>query len=290
MNPASRHLRESPPRYVSLLTRMLILWGSPLQMGAWFFLFLGSIFAWIFVGQSELPYLFQSEKKWMEAPGEIFSQDATSMSQNEVTIYKALATFEVDGETFLAKGYVSGPKFSPQEKVDVQYSASDPNHAFIKGTRKAAFSSWVAFVFLFPMIGLIGLLAIFAQNRKRLNLLVNGIFTRGELKNKEITNTRINNMPVFKYQFAFKVGGKEYHSKCKTHQASRVEDEEREIILYDPMNPEKSAVYDAGPMPEIDVHGQLVQAPFYKWLFFLVPLLTIGLNIYFLKSGVPFFE
>ncbi|HHM21103.1 MAG TPA: DUF3592 domain-containing protein [Bacteroidetes bacterium] len=284
----SRHLRESPPRHLNFLTKMTVLFGGAFQTMGWFFFFMGSIFTWIFVGASEVKYCFDQTDDWLNETGVVLSSEPSNFSENETRIYRILTTYEVNGETHLTKNYTTGQRYSGGEKVRVRYDGLHPENAFVNGTKRAPFNSWVAFVLVFPIIGLTFILFSLRKNLRSLKLLVNGTFTRGLLVSKTATSTRVNDRTVYQYEFSFHVGGTEHIATCKTHLAETVEDEEKEIILYDRFRPEFNVVYDAAPMPAITEHGQLAPASGRQLLRLLLPAITIGVFLYLLIYGFPF--
>lgn len=288
-NPSSRHLREAPPRHINVFTKMTHLCGGTLQQMGWLFLLMGSVFSWIFIPASEAKFWFEKKADWKEVPGKVLTADATNSSENDTKVYRYLHSFQVDGQNHTGNSYTVGKRFVDGAKVTVRYDTSNPRNSFIVGTRRAVFNAWVLFVLIFPVVGLVFVIFTLLKNLRSLKLLENGAFTRGKMLAKEMTSTKINDMPVFRYEFEFTVGGRPYTAKCKTHLTGKVEDEEEEIVLYDRFNPDFNVVFDGAPtMPEITEHGTLAQAPPKRAVRLIAPVLAIGLNLFFMVSG-PFF-
>jgi hypothetical protein len=282
--PSNRHLRDLPPRHLGLFTKIVILFGGFLQQFGWIFFTMGSLFAWIFIPLSDVMLWFEGNKNWEETVGQVMSAEPTNSSVNETTVYQYLHSFELEGERFSGKSFTVGRQYNDGEEVTIRYNADDPNESYIGSSRRAIFPAWVLFVLLFPLIGLAFIITSILQNIKVLKLLEIGEFKRGKLISKEATNARINKQTVFKYTFEFEVGGIKQEATCKTHQGWLVEDEEREIILYDRFNPTFNFVFDAMPnVPNISEEGRLERAPIRKALNLLLPILGIGLNVMFLR-------
>ncbi|MCC6727651.1 MAG: hypothetical protein IT258_24305 [Saprospiraceae bacterium] len=142
------------------------------------------------------------------------------------------------------------------------------------------------FVLIFPLIGLAFIIQGIRQNGKAIKLLEIGEFTRWAMCSKVATNSSvsINNQhyPVYIYCFDFEAGGRTHSATCKTHQAWLVEDEEREIILYDKYNPANCIVFDAtANRPEISEQGMFASPGIGKIWLLALPLMGIGMNLYF---------
>jgi hypothetical protein len=142
------------------------------------------------------------------------------------------------------------------------------------------FSGWALFVSIFPLVGLIFILISVKNNLKFLDLLKIGEFTRGSLCTKEPTGgyIKINNTtyPIFKYEFEFEYKNKTHKATTQTHLAQLVEDEKKEIILFDRFNPDYNVVYDTMPnAPAIDAAGYMEVATWREAWVFLLPGISI---------------
>ena len=281
-DPSSRHLRDLPPRHINLFTKATVLFGGFAQQFGWIFFTMGSFFCWIFIPMSDAKFWFESKKDWQETSGKIVSVEPTNSYVNDTKVYQYFQSFEVNGERYTGKSYTVGQRFSSEQEVTVHYNANDPEKSYIKGSRRAEFPAFVLFVLLFPLIGLGFIITSFLKNIKAIKLLEIGEFTRGKLASKKATNTRVNKQTVYKYTFEFEVGGRKQEATCKTHLCHLVEDEEKEIILYDRFNPEFNFVFDAMPnVPNITEAGMLASAPIWKVTNLLMPILGIGINVLF---------
>lgn len=288
-NPAARQLRDLPPRNINLYTKAIVLFGGFMQQFGWIFFVMGSLFSWIFIPMSSVKYWFEFGKKWQTTPGKIVSAEPTNSSVNDQTVYQYLQSFEVNGQRYTGKSYSVGQDYRGGEQVTIEYDANNPSDSHVEGARRSAFPAFVLFVLIFPIVGLVFILVSIRQNLKAIKLLEIGEFTRGTLCSKEATNSsvKINNTtyPVYKYSFEFQAGGQAHSATCKTHQAWLVEDEEREIILYDKYNPSFSVVFDAGGnMPEITEQGMFATPGLGKAVNLILPFIGIAMNMYFFFS------
>lgn len=292
MNPSSRHLRDLPPRHIDLFTKITTLFGGFGQQFGWIFFTMGSLFCWIFIPLSDAKFWFESDRNWQETIGKIVSVEPTNSSVNDTPVYQYFQSFEVDGQRYTGISYTVGKQYDSGTETTVRYNATDQNKSYIKGSRRAVFPAFVLFVLLFPLIGLGFIISSFFKNAKAIRLLEIGELNRGKLVSKEATNTRINNRTVYKYEFEFEVGGRQHKAICKTHLGHLVEDEEREIILYDRFNPTFNFVFDAMPnTPNINEAGMLQAAPVWKVVNLILPILGIGINVlgsWMLESIVNF--
>lgn len=288
--PETRNLTDPMPRRVDIFTKATILFGGFSQQFGWAFFAFGSIFAWIFVPLSEARFWLESKKGWVEIPGEVLSLEPTNSSVNDQIVYRYAHAFEWNGRQYIGNSYAVGSMYQIGDQVTVRFRENTPEYSHIKGARRAVFPAFVLFVLLFPIVGLVFIISSLRQNLKAISLLENGAFTRGTMKSKDSTNSsiKINNTtyPIYKYSFEFSAGGKTHVATCRTHQVWKVEDEEQEIILYDPFNPARNVVFDAAPnMPAITARGELTPASLWKAGYLILPLLGIALNFYFMRIG-----
>lgn len=292
--PSSRHLHELPPRHVGLYTKAVILFSGFMQQFGWIFFVMGSLFAWIFIPPSTVPLWFEMGKDWQEVPGKIISAEPTNSAVNEEVVFSYLHSFEVEGQRYTGKSFTVGQDFQGGQQVTIRYDAKAPGKSsHVVGADRAVFPAWVLIVLIFPIIGLGFIIHSLRQNLRAIRLLEIGEFARGAMCSKETTNASVsinnNTYPVFKYTFEFEAEGRTRNATCKTHQAWLVEDEQREIILYDKYNPDFNIVYDAtANMPGISEQGRLKPAGLGKAVYLALPLMGVSMHLLFLWYGAPF--
>lgn len=254
--------REGPPRHLSILTRINVLFGGfSVQFGSIFFWF-GMIFLLGFGGQSEAIHWFSFDGKWVETEGLLLEINDGNGSVNDEPIYEYVFSYSVNGQSLTGK---SNAVFNGEEEntiVQIEYKEREPIRSRIRGMRSEVFPGWIVFlVIIFPGIGFGFLYFGFKENIKAVQLLKNGTFTRGKMISYEATGTSINDQTVYAYKFEFYANNKMYISECKTHLTDKVEDEETEKILYDKADPNFSLVYDAiGAAPKMDHLGRIKQS------------------------------
>lgn len=279
----TRIIRQEPPRYLDAFSQAAIQFGGMLQQFGWGFFAFGMIFFWIFVGNSEAFYLFERRANWVETQGKVTELSSTNFSENESVVLRNTFTFIHDYREYEGKAFTLESKFREGEAVWVLYDPDDPTRSMIKGARRAPFGYSVLFVLLFPLIGAGFIVYQFWQNQQFIKLLKLGVFSLAKQANKEPTNgsVTINGVryPIYKYTFEFMVEEEPVQAICQTHRTELVEGEDREIVLYDPLNPSYNMVYDVVPnVPEIDADGYLKPVSWQKIWVFLLPVLTILIN------------
>ena len=252
---------------------------------------MGSLFAWIFISASEVKYWFEPGKDWQEVPGKVVSAEPTNSSVNDEVVYRYLHSFELEGNRYTGKSFSTGQQYQGGEQVTIRYDARHPSESYVLGTDRAAFPAFVLFILLFPLIGGAFIVQGLRQNLKTIKILEIGECTRGKLVSKVATSVKINDSPVYKYEFEFEADGKQHIATCKTHQGWLVEDEKREIILYDRFNPDFNVIFDAAPnMPGISAQGMLETPSIGKAVYLLLPLLGLGINAFFLFYQSEFLD
>ncbi len=267
----------SPPRPLPLVHRLILMFGGFSQQFGWAFFGFGMIFAWVFVFQSTL----FSWHDWDDASlvaAVIENASSTSASENDSPVYRYTFRYEVGGQSYLSRSYTTGPYFSRGDTVGVLYFPDEPATSRLVEGRTAMFGWGVAFVLLFPLIGLIFILVGFRKNMKAIDLLVNGRFARGQLTSKSPTNTRINDRTVYRYTFTFTANdGREYEATGKTHRTHLLEDEETERLIYAESDPSHAVLYDNISLaPEIDPDGYFAPPGIWAYRVLILPLLSLG--------------
>ncbi|MFK7936022.1 MAG: DUF3592 domain-containing protein [Saprospiraceae bacterium] len=277
-----RHLRQPPPRHLSIFSQLSILLGGMSGVFGWIFFLFGSIFLWVFGFNSGISNIFDPPiEEWKTAEAVIMSAKSTNNSVNERKVWEYQFQVFTGAESFSGKSYSATRRFKEGQEVQVSYLPEATEKAFIVGSERSIFPWWVAFIVaLFPLIGAIFIIVNIAKNAHFLRLLINGQFTRGVMKAKKATggSMTINDRhyPEYKYEFEFFVGSQSHLAKCRTYLAHKVEDEEEEIVLYNAANPSDSVVYDSiKNAPRINNQGQLEELPFGKMWVIGLPVLAV---------------
>lgn len=276
-----RNIREQPPRYINIFTKLTVLFGGLLQQMGWGMFGFGMIFFWVFVMNSEARYLLAFDGKWTDTQGTLVSVGGTNSSVNDQPIYAYKFKYMAGYEEREAISYdYFHPEMQAGNFVRVQYKSGNAKRARIEGMSSSTFPTVVVVVVIFPLIGFFMILGGFYKNLKALRLLVHGQFTKGKIVGKGITGSRVNNNPVYKYTFEFEVGNEKHYINCSTYQTWKVEDEAMEIILYDKDNPTNGIVFDAiAGVPQIMPNGQFDATPLSSASLLILPIVAIGLNV-----------
>ncbi len=276
-----RTLRQPPPRSIDLLSRATILFGGLLNIIGWSLLLFMSMMFWTIGIQSEAVYWFRpAAAEYRPGPASVEQVKPTNFSENDRLVYAFDYRYTVDGRAFSGTAYDVAAALSPGQPVEVYYDPANPDDSYLPGLRRKPFSSWLLpFLAAFALPGLVLIAIQTRRNARFLRLLQNGAFTRGRLLHKKPTNTRINRRTVYRYTFGFEHKGRTFEATGSTHHYERLEDEESEIILYDPHQPTANVVYDAqSNAPRIDGRGQLQPRRGGAWVL-LLPLGVVVLNV-----------
>ena len=278
---------SKPPRKLSLSGKMSILFSGTLILVGCIVFWSTLIFCTLLIPDSGIEYLFSFDGSWINTEGIITGWDYTGASVNDYPVYQYWFEYSVDNISY------SGTSYSTDllvlEEVDtpcnVQYKSENFARAIIMDTNESIYGLIVLIVLLFPMAGALLIERGFKANSNFVKLLIKGIFTRGKMASYESTNVYINEENVYKYVFTFDVNGKSYKANTKTHLHSSVEDEEFELIIYNPENPEDNLVYDGHDHFPIlnEAEGSLELNSSYTWVF-VITSIGITINVIILLS------
>ena len=125
----------------------------------------------------------------------------------------------------------------------------------------------ITVVMFFPSI-IMGIIiaVILSRRRKAFRLLARGELTTGVLINKQKTGWAVGRStvggsgqyPIYKLTFEFTVAGQTCEATAKTHEIEKLEDDDEEPLLYDPVNPAYAAMLDHLPgAARIDDNGEV---------------------------------
>ena len=250
----------APPRPVPLRVACRAMFGLTGTLGA-FFLLLGMLFAWIFVGDYQPISEARLALSATTTTGIITSVDATSATENEETVYVYEFTFRTpDEQKHTGHSYTTGWQWSVEDRVDVEYVPGNPTIARIEGARRSQFSPFVLFVCIFPGIGAIFFTVSTIGGLQQTMLLRYGRIAGAQITSEQATGASINNVPVIAYVYEFDADdGESYLGKSRSLPSGRIGDEAREPVLYLPRNPRKSMLVDAIPLRHplaVDEYGQ----------------------------------
>ena len=170
------------------------------------------------------------------------------------------------------------------EEVTIGYVKDRPEVSRISGMRANVVGPIGLLLVIFPAIGLGFIITGLRKGLKANRLLANGELGKGRLKSKVKTNMQINDQPVYKLTFEFSTPeGTSYEVFAKTHLPEKLEDQQDEPLLYEPMYPKNAVMLDNLPgAPRIDENGNIrVGSPIVVLLNLVIPVISvIGHGVY----------
>ncbi|MDP7421930.1 MAG: DUF3592 domain-containing protein [bacterium] len=258
-------MHGSRPRYVPSSVRLRVLFGGFFNQFGWLFFGFGLIFVWFFAFNADFSSLFLFRGPLKNLEGVINSIEKTgaseggSRSSSGAPIYAYRYTFFLDEVEFSGVSYRTGKRFKVNQCVTIEYPVGNPSISRIENMRRAIFGPIVGFVIIFPLVGAVFIIVGVKNGLKANRLLTDGRLALGSLKSKETTNTRINKRMVYKLTFEFEApNGQSYQAVAKTHLPETLEDEEREQLLYDPVQPDAAVMLNSLPgSPALDDSGNV---------------------------------
>lgn len=273
-----KNLRQPPPRRMDIYTQLTILLSGFSQQMGWTFFGFGMLIASFFLPDSDWKHTF-IPGPWDETEGLVVTRDPTNTTINDNSVWKYVHKFTFQGKEYLGKSY-DLDYLEPGQKTGITFNTRWPRYSRITGSMTGPAPKFAAFVLVFPLAGLFMLIPGIRRQAKALDLLRNGEFTRGRLREKESTGTvySVNETqyPEYKYTFDFQHNGVAYQAMATTHITEPMEDEELETILYYPDYPSFNVVYDGiSSSPRMDQMGNFIPAPISKAWVFLAPVFSI---------------
>lgn len=248
----------------------------------WFVFGVGMIFFWTMVMNSDFSYVnFRGEKN--TTPGRITGVEETGAKESKRRVFAHRYEYSVGRQTLQGVSYATGSKDEPGRRVIIEYSPANPRQSRIRGMRPALFSSGAQFIAFIAIIGALLTRAGTRKGLRRNHLLQNGHLTSGTLIDRKPTNINENRRPVHELTFEFVArDGRKHRAVARSSEPARLEDEQKELLLYDPTNPEVSFLLDELPgRPELNAEGQFMEKPSAAKRALIIPLIVIIANIAF---------
>jgi hypothetical protein len=281
-----------PPRPVPGLVRLHCVFGGVLTQMGWFFLGFGMVFVWVFGAAADVTPIYFALGRKQTVDTVVASTDGTAWTVNEQPVYAHRYRYVTpDGVERLGTAYAVGRRLDAGSPVTIEYVSRRPDISRVQGMGGGILPLWAgAAVLIFPLIGLGFILGGLRRGLRGSRLLAVGRLTTGMLQSKQATNTRVNGRPVFRLAFRFTdPSGSPQEVVTRTHEPERLEDQRREPLLYDPMNPAYAVMLDSLPgSPRIDETGHFASpVPGRAVAALLVPVATaVGHSVYVLVHFV----
>ncbi|HEV7764364.1 MAG TPA: DUF3592 domain-containing protein [Thermoanaerobaculia bacterium] len=245
------------PRRVPVSLQIVNFFNAFTQIG-WAIFGFGMVFFWVFTLNADFSFVtFRGPHETVE--GKVTNVESTNASQNSSVVQANHYEYSVANLTHTGVSYSNGQRVTPGESVTIEYAEGNPKKSRIAGMRRATFSPFVAFVNIFPFLGLVMLIGGTRSGVKRNRLLRDGLIAEGTFQSKAPTNVRVNRRRVHSLKFDFVArDGRHYEATALTSDDSRLQDEATEPLLYDPNDPSCAYLLDEMPArPEIEANGEL---------------------------------
>ena len=283
-----------PPRKVPLLAMLSNLFSGNDQQIGWVGFAIGMLFFFPFNSHEAFEHLRHDLSFWGDTEhtqGVAVSVEETGEDNGH---YRYDFKFELEGQSYEGHCFFSGLQFPIGSQVDVVYPAGNPFQAKLKGSRTVEYPLWVTLLLVFlPALGLPYILRGLRANMKQVKLLKQGRVAYGTLVSAEPTKFAVQEQTVYEYTFKFKPpnSNREHLATMRTHQGSKIEDEEQEAILYLPSFPDGGLAFDSLSTPlEVDGQGQLAcTSPSAAALNLIFPSIGILRALYCLSCFVGVF-
>ncbi len=211
----------------------------------------GLFFVWQF-----FPWALFVDWKLADAPvasGHVLSVDRTNWRINRQYVYRYGYEFQPPaGGRMRGECFTTGQRWSRGAIVPVRYRPEDPAVSCLDGARLSQGSAAVAFVILFPLIG-IALMTWVAGGRRRVRaLLKNGVVAEALVTGLEQTNVRINNQPLYRITLQRTDPGSTAPLLLRKYQPAQVAlaqerfaSKQPVFVLYDPAHPARALLPEA---------------------------------------------
>jgi len=242
---------DAKARAIPFFSRLSIFFsGVATIIGLAFFL-MGSLFMLIFGMLVDFTDWRFSNDDPITTQTELLEVRPTNASENDTPVYEYVYSYKVaDGKQFEGSSYYTGTAKFKNDVVPVQYLKDEPQTSRIEGMKKGVFSPFILlFILIFPVVGLILSYIGISKNIKYIQLVKYGKLAYGTFSHMEATGSSVNKQTVFRFYFNFTdQSGNNFEATGETHITSRLEDEDQELLAYNPNFPEENIMIDALPL------------------------------------------
>lgn len=241
-------LAQGPPRHLTPEMRRVFRrrgsWMPGLLFG--FFLIFGSLFVWIFT-----PWHCLTTRSIHKGPsdrvtGAILTQERTNSRNNGSTVYSYRFSYPLkSGGQQEGTAYTSGQLWSAGAPVTVLRLRADERRALPLGARLDEFSAGALFVWIFPTIGLVGLIFTLRGNgRATRRLLETGEYASATVDSLEPMNLTVNRVQTHRGVITRTDTGvstpfRAYDQETIDWLKERIRQRQPVAILQDRMNPKR---------------------------------------------------
>ncbi len=202
------------------------LFGGAFTQFGWLFFGFGLMMSLVLVMRSEAVTFIKFRGPLLTTPGVVTATRDTGSSEGGgdsgpgTPIYAITFTFKPQNGTAQMNGtsYRPGTPPAKDETVTVEYCANNPHASRIMGMRSAEFGAASAFALVFPLAGLIIILASTYKRLRLLQIFAIGQPSVGTLAEMESTSVKINGNRVYRMAFPFTTAtGEQSFAVMATH-------------------------------------------------------------------------
>lgn len=248
------------PREVPFTTSLRILFGGFTNQIGWPIFGLGMVFFWVFSLDSDLMNLGKFSGNLETTNGQIIAVIKTGAIVNGKDVEEYLFEYKTQHGNFKGRSFSKEIQFRKGNNVTVEYAEKNHIDSRIKGLRAAEYGLAAGVLpLVVPLLGLVMVFIGFTGGMHTKRLLVQGYWAYGKMIGKIATGREINDQVVYKMNFGFRAkDGQEHITVTYTHEPHLLEDEDMELLLYNPEDPNDSMMFDSMPgNPERDDLGEI---------------------------------
>lgn len=271
-------------RNIPLCTRIRVTYNRTLTRAGIFVTSLFMLVSWLIAGNADHSFIYFTGDI-QTTNGKVLEVIETNFSINESSVWANVFQYsDLSGVVYVRDGFTTGRQLAPQQSIQVEYPINAPQYGRIPGIRSAEFGSWAVALWFLPCIGIIMVFFGIRRGLRDYRLLYTGTLTHAQLTHKESTNTRINDQPVYKLTFDFTdCYSATHHITLRTHLVGNFEDDDLELIVYDPRNPSAARLLDQLPEKiRCDEHGELAfPTSSFPFMTFIYPVILIAPHIWY---------
>ena len=291
MSPPARtiHLAD-PPRPVPLRAQVAALFGGAAAQIGWAIFVAGLLAVVVVVLQSEAMTWLAFRGPTETTEGTVTGVEETESLEGDGPAYRVRYRYRLDGIDRTGSSISDDGALKSGDPVTVEYPRGDHGRSRIRGLRVHRIGSGAAVIVIFPLVGLVAVLAGLPAAFRRRRLLKAGKLGYGRLVGKVDTGNVINNQAVYELTFEMVVPKADRSTSYRqadpgeaevirvthdTHLLAALEDDGEEPFLYDPRDPGRAYPVDGLPAKvTIDADGH-IQAPKAALFYLLLPVAAL---------------
>ncbi|HAI74804.1 MAG TPA: hypothetical protein DCM08_01035 [Microscillaceae bacterium] len=278
-------MRNYQKRLVPLDTQIKLYLGSVLGLLSQFLLLVGFIVMGFIVSNIDFTELFYFKAGAMPTTlGRVVSVEATGTRVNKRTVmaYAYAYTHPQTGQSLQGVSYGFFNDYQQNQEVKIEYLPGKAEVSRIVGLKRSVIPAIFLIFVIFPIVALLLFITNWMQARKSIRLLRTGEVSWGTLVEKTPTNTRINDRVVYRMAFEFEASDrKQYRAYVETHLTELLEDNEKEMLFFDPEKPAQAVMRDNLPgKPKIDDEGNITPDHM-PYSLLILPLINLSILLLF---------